>query len=200
MSAARVVEGEYDTLSCLQLSTLYKLSEKATPVGVIEAVRSRAEAGETITDGFVKEIIKEARFRKERAEMQALVKEPSRRTKKAREEREAQIATDDKLSYQRACDRAKAMMAKIGISCVTMFLEALPSDGEHSVLRELRVLVRKRQATRSSGDDLDLPDFLDRRTELAASDPVEDTAKAVGNLETGLTDLFGDDCDAGRVW
>jgi hypothetical protein len=200
MSAARVVEAEYDTLSCLQLSTLYKLSERATPRGVIEAVRNRAEAGELITDGVVKQIIKEARFRKERAEVQALVQEPSRRTKHAREEREAQIAADDKISYRLACDRAEAMMARIGISCVTTFLEALPSDGEHSVLRELRVLVRKRQATRSSGDDLDLPDFLDRRTELAASDPVEETAKAVDNLKTGLADLFGDDCDAPRVW
>jgi hypothetical protein len=57
IAAAKLAEGKNDTVSLLPPATVYALAAKSTPPEVIEAVISRVEAGEVLSNTVVKEMI-----------------------------------------------------------------------------------------------------------------------------------------------
>lgn len=139
-AACTFAEPKCETISHLQLSTVYELSAKTTPPELVAQVIKRGMDGQPVSDDEVKEMLAKARFQKFEAKREQ--KKARRLSKRAREEREAQKRGWEEERRQierRALAAAQSITERLGPEGLRVIAPAFTGPGAYLVAEHLRV-------------------------------------------------------------
>jgi Protein of unknown function (DUF3102) len=135
-------ETKCETISHLQLSTLYELSAKSTPPELVSLVTKCAGADQPISDDEVREMLAEARFRKLEAKRQEERADAAHRLSKCvREKREAQKRAweeEQRKTEARALAAALSIIDKLGPEGLRIVAPAFEGPDAYLVAQHLR--------------------------------------------------------------
>jgi hypothetical protein len=127
MAAARLHD-KNDTVSLLPPATVYRLAAKSTSPAVVDAVITKAVAGEIMPDAIVKRMISDA---KQEHALQKGAKRRRQKIKRWLEEQERQqleAKQGRRLELERAAAWAALLIERYGVACGRLVLEMLAEN------------------------------------------------------------------------
>jgi Protein of unknown function (DUF3102) len=140
-------ETKCETISHLQLSTLYELSAKSTPPELLSLVIKCAGTDQPISDDEVREMLAEAKFQKLEGKRQKERADAARRlSEHVRESREAQERAWDeeqRKTEARALTAALGIIEKLGPEGLRILAPAFEGPDEHLIAQHLRIEIEK---------------------------------------------------------
>jgi hypothetical protein len=145
--ACTFAELKCETISHLQLSTVYELSAKTTPADLVARVIQRGMTGEPVSDDEVREMLVEAKSKKLEAKIQRRKAEAARRlSKRTREKREAQKKAweeERRKTQEQALAAARIIIEKLGLENLRVVAPAFEGVGSYLIAQHLRAEIEK---------------------------------------------------------
>jgi Protein of unknown function (DUF3102) len=152
-------EAKCETISHLQLSTLYELSAKSTPPELVSLIIERAEAAQPISDDEAREMLAEAKFQKLHSKRQKERMDAAQRLSRyVRGNREAEKrASGEEQRKARAAASAVSIIEKLGPEGLRIIGPAFEGPDAHLVAQHLKAELEK------SSEDVMCSRTMDRK-------------------------------------
>ncbi|MBA2400593.1 MAG: DUF3102 domain-containing protein [Bradyrhizobium sp.] len=157
MSVARLADdqGKSATVALLPPSTAYRLAAKSTPAEIRDYIIRRAEVGEIVTDGTVRDMITKKKSNKKVLIQRTHSKAEHRKKSKKIREREVREHLErqarERLREEKKDQTASSIVRKLGRENVATLLEEIGTVDDFidfwEVIKKLKIIIGSSEAT-----------------------------------------------------
>jgi hypothetical protein len=145
-AASRFEEAKCETISHLQLSTVYQLSAKTAPPELVAQVIERGVAGQPVSDREARGMLAEATFRKREAEREKkrtlAARRVSKRTLIKREAQKKAWEEEERKAEERSEATAVSIIEKLGPEGLRIVAPAFQGPDHYRVAFRLQEQIR----------------------------------------------------------